>query len=597
MKHNAKFWVAIALVLCLISSVGASVFQTNFGSVEYHDLTFTTASSHTLDALLLVPENATEDNKAPAIVVSHGWYNNREMQDLNYVEYARRGYVVLAISMYGHGDSEVIPSNTWWDDENNANGLYDGVKYVASLPYVDTSRIGVTGHSNGALACREAVLQDQEELIAAALLVSNDAVYCNENKEFYNMFGSRDAAIVACQYDEFFHRVDGNPPRAYLNQPTAQSFLHFGVDPSGLELRSAETFYTQDVEGQEAIRAIYNPAITHPWAHFSASVVSFSVDFFDKALDAPNKLPATDQIWQWKAAFNAVGIVGFFLFVVSAALLLLEVPFFRELKAEADVPAWPAPEGKARKHYWRSNILSALLSIVFYFVAFIVGYILWQSKFWNQGASRIIGLWSVLCGLVTWLNLRKSNRISPIDKAERGIRLGKAKLLKSILLSVAVVIGAFGLVFLSDALLLTDYRLWCFATIRAFSFGHIPMILRFLPFWLVYYIITSIAANCYNYTNLGKKPWHSVAWQMFFVFLGPQIMIMAQYIKFFTTGFMFLDPITGIMGIWLFPIVLILPLSVLISHIIYRKTKNPYIGGIIMGIIACILTVTNTLTG
>jgi hypothetical protein len=58
-----------------------------------------------------------------------------------------------------------------------------------------------------------------------------------------------------------------------------------------------------------------------------------------------------------------------------------------------------------------------------------------------------------------------------------------------------------------------------------------------------------------------------------------------------------LDPITGIMGIWLFPIALILPLASLISNLIYRKTKNPYIGGIIMGIIACILTVTNTLTG
>ena len=163
---KAKFWLAIALVLCLVSSVGASLFQTDFGKIEYHDLTFVTQSGHELDALLLVPENATAANPAPAIVVSHGWYNNREMQDLNYVEYARRGFVVLAISMYGHGDSEVIASNTWWNDENNANGLYDGVKYLASLPFVDASRIGVTGHSNGALACREAVLQDEEGLIA-----------------------------------------------------------------------------------------------------------------------------------------------------------------------------------------------------------------------------------------------------------------------------------------------------------------------------------------------------------------------------------------------------------------------------------------------
>ena len=591
MKKSAKTWVAVALLLCLISSLGASVFQTNFYHVKYHDLTIDAASGHKLDALLLVPENATAENPAPAIVVSHGWYNNREMQDLNYVEYARRGFVVLAISMYGHGDSEVIPSNTWWDDENNANGLYDGVKYLAELPCVDASRIGVTGHSNGALACREAVLQDSEGLIAAALLVSNDAVYYDENGNFYNQFGSRDAAIIACQYDEFFHRVSGSAPRDYINQVTAQSFLHFGADPTGLEFREAGLY-----EQNGIIRGIFNPAITHPWAHFSADCVAFGATFFDKALDAPVDMAPTNQIWQFKAAFNALGIVGFFLFVTFAPIALLDLPFFASLKAEEDIRPWPALEGNAKKRYWRSGIWGAILSIPFYFIAFIIGFLI-PSPIWNQGASRVIGLWSLFCGLFTWLSIRKSNKRFPIDKAERGIRLSNAKLFKSVLLALLVVCAAFALVYLSDALLLTDYRLWCFATIRAFSPQHIPMILAFLPLWLVYYVATSVSANCYNYVEMGKGAGRSVAWQMFFVFLGPQIMIMGQYIKFFTTGKMVLDPITGIMGIWLFPIVLILPLHVLISNTIYRKTKNPYIGGLIMGIIACILTVTNTLTG
>ena len=166
----------------------------------------------------------------------------------------------MSISMYGHGDSEAIPSGTWWEDQNNANGLYDAVKYVSRLNVVDASRIGVTGHSNGALASREAVLQDEEGLIAAALLVSNDAVYTKDDV-LYNMFGSRDAAIVACQYDEFFHRVaqpDGSrsAPRDYIHQTTAQSFLHFGKDPAGLEKRESYTFYTEEVDGQQAIRAI-----------------------------------------------------------------------------------------------------------------------------------------------------------------------------------------------------------------------------------------------------------------------------------------------------------------------------------------------------
>ena len=214
--------------------------------------------------------------------------------------------------------------------------------------------------------------------------------------------------------------------------------------------------------------------------------------------------------------------------------------------------------------------------------------------FWNQGGSLAIGMWSLLCGLFTYITIRGNNKKFPIDKEERGVKLGKEKMLRSIVLALTVVVGAFALVFLSDYLFLTDYRLWCFATIRAFDSKHLFKIIAFLPFWLFYYIATSVANNCYNYTKMGKKPWTSVAWQMFFAFIGPELMIIIQYSKFFISGKMVLDPITGIMGIWLFPIVLILPLSVLISHLIYKKTKNPYIGGIIMAIIA---TVTNTLTG
>ena len=62
MKLNAKKWVVIALVLCLVSSVGASLFQTDFGKIDYHDMTFVTDSGHELDALLLIPQNDTAEN-------------------------------------------------------------------------------------------------------------------------------------------------------------------------------------------------------------------------------------------------------------------------------------------------------------------------------------------------------------------------------------------------------------------------------------------------------------------------------------------------------------------------------------------------------
>ncbi len=617
MKSKAKLVLVLSLILCIISSVGASFFQTDFGKIEYHDLTIEADSGHKLDALLLVPENATEDSKAPAIVVSHGWYNNREMQDLNYVEYARRGYVVLAISMYGHGDSEVIPSNTWWDDENNANGLYDGVKYVASLPYVDVTRIGVTGHSNGALACREAVLQDEEGLIAAALLVSNDAVYYDEDGNFYNQFGSRDAAIIACQYDEFFHRVDGKAPREYIHQATAQSFLYHGEDPTGLEPRVAGKFYSKIIGEKEAIRGIFNPPIIHPWAHFSTQCVAYGAEFFNYALGAPVNLPGSNQIWTIKAFFNALGVVGFFMFAGSLAIVLLNLRIFAPLREEEIVAPWPTLEGDAKKRYWRTNIWSALWSMPLYLLAFLLGFV--GSSVLGpilgiqlQGATCVIGIWSLLCGIRTISVMKKSNRsvaksgdpastvhkVDLIDKEERGIKLGKGQWWRTILLSVVVVVASYGLVYLSDFLLLTDYRLWCFATIRAFSMSHLPNILLYLPLWLMYYIPLSVAGNCYNYTARGKNGRRGgLGWQMFFAALGPIIMTVLQYGKFYITGKLILDPLTGISGIWLFPIIVILPVAAMISRLIYRRTKNPYIGGIIMALLACIMTVTNTLTG
>lgn len=608
LKKNARFWVVVALIICLISSVGASAVQTSGGNIEYHDVTMVTDSGHELDALLLVPETATPENPAPAIVVSHGWYNNREMQDLNYVEYARRGYVVISISMYGHGDSEVIESGTWWNDENNGNGMYDAVKYLSRLPFVDASRIGVTGHSNGGLACRESMLQDEEGLIAAALIVSNDSVYYDEDGNFANPFGNRDVGVVACQYDEFFHRVkaeDGSKsaPRDYIKQVTAQSFLYFGQDPAGLEARSSETYYTENIDGEDAIRVIFNPAITHPWAHFSKGVVADSVEFFDRAFGSPIKLDNNDQIWQWKAFFNALGLVGFFMFVIYCAIALTETPYFAELKADGTVEPLPAPNtGKGKAWYWGGLAAGAIFGMIMY-----PGIYKWCSTskpaFFNQSATWYIGMWTFLCGLFTLLVLfvayKCYSKANGLNLAERGIKMSGRKLWKTIVLSLTVVVSAYALVFISDYLFLTDYRLWCFATIRAFAPHHFGVIAKYLVLWLVYYIALSVATNGFNFVKIGKNGWGSTLIQMFFVFIGPEIMIAVQYITFFNSGFLWTETAGvggSIIGIWLYPIVFILPLATFVCSKIYRKTKNPYIGGIIMGVIACVIAVTNTLT-
>lgn len=128
---NAKFWLIFALVLCLASAVFASAVQSSFGRVKVSELRLIDRSGYEVSTLLYKPDNADEKNPAPCIITVEGWYNNKEMQDLYSVEYARRGYVVLAVDMHGHGDSE---STNAEDLYTSAVGLDAAVELAGTLP-------------------------------------------------------------------------------------------------------------------------------------------------------------------------------------------------------------------------------------------------------------------------------------------------------------------------------------------------------------------------------------------------------------------------------------------------------------------------------
>jgi hypothetical protein len=48
--------------------------------------------------------------------------------------------------------------------------------------------------------------------------------------------------------------------------------------------------------------------------------------------------------------------------------------------------------------------------------------------------------------------------------------------------------------------------------------------------------------------------------------------------------------------IWLFPIIVILPVTAIMGRKIYRVTNNPYLPGLINGILIALISCSNTLT-
>ncbi|MFB2585870.1 alpha/beta hydrolase family protein [Herbiconiux liukaitaii] len=608
-RRNA-IWLAVALALCLLSALGSSLVQTAGGHVAVKDMRWETSSGETLSALLFKPDTATDENKAPAIVVSHGWWNNREMQDANYVELARRGYVVVSVDLYGHGNSEPLANV---DIPVNGTGMYDAVKLVADLPYVDTERIGVTGHSNGARAANYSVVADnaaETPLISSVLLVDNEAFYQDDDGAYTNIYGSRDVGLVADQYDEFFFRsYDANgvavtAPRDFVGTPNAQSFLNFGADPTagGTEDRGVGEFYTDTIDGTEAERILYTPAQTHPWGPFSKQTVSDVVAYFDHTLGAPNPIDAGTQVWQWKEFFNALGLVGFGIFLVAFARALLFTRAFAGLRRTEIEPARPQTR-KGLVWFWATMAVSAVVSGATYIALSqneTIAGLAFNSvpSLFPQGAVFFIALWAAINGgaalLIMLVSYFVIGRKAGVDLRAGGMLPGWKKFFQAILLGLVTVVAAFGIVAAVDYFFTSDFRLWVIA-IKWFTPDKVPLALLVLPLFLLYFFANSIAVNVFNRFTLGGREWINTAVLALFNALAPIVLVVVQYTVFFTSGEL-VPGFGGIYSIWLFPVIVILAVAAVVSRKLYRVTNNPYLGGFIMAATVSLVSVTNTLT-
>lgn len=600
-------WLVLSLLLCLISAIGAQAVQTAGGTIAVKDMQWETSSGRMLNALLFVPEEATADKPAPAVVVSHGWWNNREMQDANYVELARRGFVVLSIDMYGHGNSDPVPAD---ELATGGTGLYDGVKLVADLPYVDASRIGATGHSNGARAVNFSIPLDDAadtQLISAVFLVDNEAMYTDEDGAYTNLYGTRDVGLVADQYDEFFFRsydADGtavSAPRDFAGTANAQSFLNFGADPAQAEDRVVDKVYTETIEGSDAVRILHTPAQTHPWGTISKTTVAHLVSFFDDALTAPDPIDPGTQIWQLKEFFTALGLVGFGIFLVAFTRALLGTRAFAGLTVKPAGPVQAAGRiGGA--WFWGGLILSAVfsaLSYVWLSQQAWLGGIAFNSvpNIVPTGSVFFIGVWAAVNGVFAIVVMAVAyyafGRRNGQDARALGIFPGWSLLLRSVGLAALVSVAAFGLVFFVDYFFKTDFRLWVIA-IKWFPQDKIWYALFVLPLFLIYFIANSVALNVFNRFTLAGREWLNTAVLALFNALGPIVLVVMQYVTFAVSGEL-IPGFGGIFSIWLFPVILILAVAAVVSRKIYRETNNPYIAGILNAIVVAVISVSNSL--
>ena len=98
--------IALAVLLAVIIGcmAGANSIQHGGGTIDITEGWIETDVGN-LFYKLYTPETATAENKAPGVLLLHGYQNDHETCAAYAIELARRGAVVLCLDEYGHGSS------------------------------------------------------------------------------------------------------------------------------------------------------------------------------------------------------------------------------------------------------------------------------------------------------------------------------------------------------------------------------------------------------------------------------------------------------------------------------------------------------------
>jgi pimeloyl-ACP methyl ester carboxylesterase len=534
----------VGCVIALAGALFAHLVQTSDG-VKVRDVRFVASNGVVMSALLYQPAGATAKTPAPGILAVHGYINSRETQDGFAIEFARRGYVVLALDQRGHGYS---------DGPAFADGFGGpaGLAYLRSLDIVDKDNIGLEGHSMGGwtvLAAAIAAPNDYKAMVIAGSSVGKP--FAAEGTPTW----PRNLALIEGRYDEFSKLMWDVESAADVGQSPKLQAL-FGADKP---VEAGKLYGAIDAGNA---RLLYQPAITHTGEHITTESIGDAIDWFAQTLKGGVPRPASDQIWYWKEGGTLVALVGFFALLLGAFELALTIPAFAGLAHE------PLPSRVGRgAGWWVAFLLSTLLPAILYFPAVTIGYAqLTPTPMLPQHITNCIVLWALCVAVVSLiLSLFTGGRDANFDN-NWGQALGAA---------IFTALLGYGALAIAQAAFLVDFRfylvgvkLMSVAQMKIFAIYILPLTLYCLIVMRAMHASLDVAtdgAAAQYVTNI-------------LAFAGGfALMIAAVYAALFLTGHLPSSDIAlfAIIGIQFAPMLTILAI---ISTFTYRRT-NSYVPG------------------
>jgi pimeloyl-ACP methyl ester carboxylesterase len=551
---------AIGLAMILGGALLASAIQTS-GGTRVSDIRFRGADGTEMSALLYVPARASPASPAPGILAVHGYINSREMQDGFAIEFARRGYVVLAMDQTGHGYSGGKAFS-------NGFGGPDGLAYLRSLPFVDKDQIGLEGHSMGGwtvLAAAAAMPDAYRSIVLEGS--STGAPYAKEGTPAW----PRNLGLVYSRYDEFSQLMWGTTRAMDVGQSAKLKQL-FGTT----ETVQPGKLYGSIPAG--TARYLVQPSTTHPGDHISTAAIGDATDWFARTLTGGHPRPAGDQIWFWKEIGTGIGLLGFVPLVLGLFDLLLASRFFASLRGNA-VATGPGRDAR----WWRRAIVAAGVPMLTFFPVFIAIFLLVPATIvLPQTVTTQVAVWALVGAGLTWL----------FGRRDLVGREPEADWLKTLLLGLAVTLAAYLVLALVQGLLLTDLRFWVVAVKPPSARQWLIALIYVVPITLAF-LMTGRVLRSLTVMRDGALARYASA--MLTLCGGFVVLLGLVYGAFLATGTLVtgFDPLTTVIAIQFVPV---LAAVGAVMTFAWTRTGSHRAGAVLAGMLVTLYVVAGTAT-
>lgn len=491
-------WIAV-----LGGGLLAHFIQTVGGSVRVQDVRFTGADGSTMSALLYVPDGVNQMRPAPGILAVHGYINSRETQSGFAIEFARRGYVVLAIDQTGHGYSTARAFA-------NGYGGPDGLRYLRSLPFVDGNNIGLEGHSMGGGSVLAAALAFPTDYRSVVLEGSATGTLFSPSgtREF-----PRNLAVVFSRYDEFSRLMWGVDRASDVTQSQKLKEV-FGASENIVPGRLVGSIAAGNA------RILYTPAVTHPGDHISRAAIGHSIEWFQNTLQGGRRLPVDDQIWYWKELGTLIALVGGLFVMLGAIGLLLRLPRYQALAA--------SPAGAESGNHWRAwgaAIVGAALPVATYYYFLGLGARWLPASPWlPQSITNQIVLWAVLNGILLF---------GVAKLAQPKTRFEWRPLRPSLELAVLSAASVYIALLTTDFLFKVDFRAWVVA-LKLLDTARLKAFLIYLPAFVLFFVLTLHGLPAFLARFRSARAQYAAG--IFMLASGFLVFLILQYVPLLVTG-------------------------------------------------------------